>query len=212
MTAMTAATDEAPPTFSTSGDLCETLIARYAKSPAPQHRHLVATAAAMRSILLDEYLPLIPAAYFAAAVSTIQNASGGGGGDPAAISALVSFLSVVLPVVPRTALTPEKASEAAGVLIGVLRSGGDGLPASTLQSLVKSVGALVKVGNLEDWGVVKSPLKTLVCFSTDKRPKVCSFGIPLLCQCEFLTNIVSLASFVIFVGSESGSIGHRGVV
>lgn len=118
----------------------------------------------------------------------------------------------MLPVVPRTALTPEKASEAAGVLNGVLRSGGDGLPASTLQSLVKSVGALVKVGNLEDWGVLKSPLKTLVSFSTDKRPKVCSFGIPLLCQCEFLTNSVSLAIFVIFVGSESGSIGHRGVV
>lgn len=207
MAATPAATDEAQPILSTSGDLCETLFARYAKSPAPQHRHLVATAAAMRSILRDESLPLIPAAYFAAAVSTIQNA-GDGGGDPAAISALISFLSVVLPVVPRPALTQEKASEAAGVLNGVLRSGGDGLPASTLQSLVKSVGALVKVGNLEDWGVVKSPLKTLLSFSTDKRPKVCSFGMPLLCQCEFLTNIVSLAIFVIFVGSESGSIGH----
>ncbi|GJM91836.1 hypothetical protein PR202_ga08253 [Eleusine coracana subsp. coracana] len=45
-----------------SGDVCAALTARYGRSTAPQHRHLLASAAAIRSILLDDGLPLTPPA------------------------------------------------------------------------------------------------------------------------------------------------------
>ena len=55
-------------------DICKTLLDRYAKSSAPQHCHLCASACAMRSILTDEGLPLTPAAYFAAVLTAIRDA------------------------------------------------------------------------------------------------------------------------------------------
>lgn len=56
------------PSLDPSDDMCEALMRRYGKSASPQHRHLCAFAAAMRSILLEEGLPLTPPAYLAAAV------------------------------------------------------------------------------------------------------------------------------------------------
>ncbi|XWS59109.1 hypothetical protein CRYUN_Cryun08bG0093900 [Craigia yunnanensis] len=81
-------------------DICQQLMDRYSKSSAPQHRHLIATAAAMRSILSAESLPLTPPAYFAAAISGLDDDSATTL-DSTAIGALLTFLSIVVLVVPK---------------------------------------------------------------------------------------------------------------
>lgn len=154
--------------FKPNADICQQLMDRYATSAAPQHRHLVATAAAMRSILTSESLPLLPSAYFAAAISSLESATL----DSTEVSALLTFLSIVLAVVPPKEIAKSKATEAARVLVGLLQKE-EVLGVASFKCLVKCLGALL-VGfcDLEDWDSVKLGFETLLRFSVDKRPKV----------------------------------------
>ncbi|KAL0555029.1 hypothetical protein IC582_008960 [Cucumis melo] len=151
-------------------DICAQLMERYAKSSAPQHRHLLASAVAMRSILHSESLPLTPAAYFAAAISAIDNASASDTLDPTVLSALLSFLAITLPLVPHGGISAPNASEAAGVLVVLL--GMKNLTVSTVRAAVKCLGILLGFCNLEDWASVELGFDTLLKFSVDRRPKV----------------------------------------
>ncbi|KAJ6363433.1 hypothetical protein OIU78_003581 [Salix suchowensis] len=54
-------------------EICQQLLSRYSASTAPQHSHLLATAAALRSILTAESLPLTPSSYFAAAINNLSD-------------------------------------------------------------------------------------------------------------------------------------------
>ncbi|XP_008809560.2 RRP12-like protein isoform X1 [Phoenix dactylifera] len=150
-------------------DICQALMDRYAKSSAPQHRHLCASAAAMRSILQEEGLPLTPPAYFAAAFTAVRDSARA---DTSATAALASFLSILLPLLPAGSLPPTKAKDAAFVLAAFLRDPPSGLATGTARSLVKSLGLLVLRVDLEDWGAVELPLETLLAFAVDRRPKV----------------------------------------
>lgn len=154
--------------FKPNTDICQQLMDRYATSAAPQHRHLVATAAAMRSILTSESLPLTPSAYFAAAISSLESATL----DSTEISALVTFLSIVVALVPHKGIAESKASEAAGVLVGLVERDGS-LGVASVKCVVKCLGVLL-VGfcDLEDWDSIKLGFETLLKFSIDKRPKV----------------------------------------
>ncbi|CAN4089903.1 unnamed protein product [Withania somnifera] len=58
--------------FNNNSNICQQLLQRYSKSSAPQHHHLCAIAAATRSIIQSESLPITPYSYFAATVSTIS--------------------------------------------------------------------------------------------------------------------------------------------
>ncbi|KAK0598624.1 hypothetical protein LWI29_036449 [Acer saccharum] len=150
-----------------NADICQQLMDRYASSAAPQHRHLVATAAAMRSILTSESFPLTPSAYFAAAISSLESATL----DSTEISALLTFLSLVVAVVHYKEISESKASEAVGVLVGLLERGGLGM--ASVRSVVKCLGVLfVGFCDLEDWNSVELGFQTLLKFSVDKRPKV----------------------------------------
>ncbi|KAL5810487.1 hypothetical protein ACOSQ3_027197 [Xanthoceras sorbifolium] len=153
--------------FQPNADICQQLMDRYAASAAPQHRHLVATAAAMRSILTSESLPLTPSAYFAAAISSLESATL----DSTEISALLTFLSLVVAVVPHMGISESKASDAVGVLVDLLERKGLGM--ASVRSVVKCLGVLL-VGccDLEDWNSVELGFRTLLKFSVDKRPKV----------------------------------------
>ncbi|KAJ8565076.1 hypothetical protein K7X08_001536 [Anisodus acutangulus] len=157
--------------FNDNSDICQQLLQRYRKSSAPQHRHLCAISAATRSIIQSESLPLTPFSYFAATISTISNQDSL---DPQALSALSSFLSIVLPLVYD--IKSDKATEAIGVLVGLLErepleSEGT-LGTSTVRAFVKCLGILVGFCDKEDWESVKVGFETLVKFSVDKRPKV----------------------------------------
>ncbi|KAI5396721.1 uncharacterized protein LOC127092073 isoform X1 [Lathyrus oleraceus] len=156
-------------TFNDGSDLCQQLMDRYAKSPAPHHRHLLAAAAALRSNLSSESLPLTPAAYFAAAIST---ASSSESLDSVSLSSLVSFMAIALPLVPAGAISAEKAQEAAEIVVKLLVREGEGLGVSSLRAAVKCVGVLLGFCDLKYWDSIKLGFETLLKFSTEKRPKV----------------------------------------
>lgn len=164
--------------FNDASDICQQLMDRYAKSTAAQHRHLLATAAAMRSILTAESLPLTPPAYFAAAITAIDDASSASSQslDPTAVAALLAFLAIVLPLVPTLGIEAEKAREAVQVMVRLLEREKEGLAVATVRAGVKCLGVLVGFCDLEDWVSVKLGFETLLKFSVDKRPKVCDFS------------------------------------
>ncbi|RAL48664.1 hypothetical protein DM860_000984 [Cuscuta australis] len=185
--------------FNEKSDICQQLLDRYGKSSAAQHRHLCASAAAARSIIQSESLPLTPFSYFAATVSTLADSSDL---DSDALAALSSLLSIILPLVPEKAITPPKATEALEMLAVVLEK----LPrddavvgSSSVRALVKCLGILVGFCDLEDWESVKLGLRTLLKFSIDRRPKVRK------CAHECLLTVMKSvqSSFVIEKASKS---------
>ncbi|KAK4281892.1 hypothetical protein QN277_013336 [Acacia crassicarpa] len=153
-------------------DLCRQLMDRYANSTAPHHRHLLATAAAMRSNLTAESLPLTPPAYFAAIVSALDTASSSESLDPTAMSALLSFLAIDLPLVQPGGIAPARASDAVEVLVKVAEREGKGLVVSSVRAAVKCFGVLMGFCDLEHWDTVRLGFEALMKFSIDKRPKV----------------------------------------
>ncbi|KAL1330444.1 hypothetical protein AAHE18_12G110300 [Arachis hypogaea] len=155
-------------------DLCQQLMDRYANSSAPQHRHLVATAAALRSNLNAESLPLTPPAYFAAAISELVDDLAAEALDPTALSALLSFMAIGLPLVPQGGIAAPKACDAAAILVALLDREGDGkgLGMSTIRAAVKCLGVLIGFCDLENWDSIKLGFETLLKFAVDKRPKV----------------------------------------
>ncbi|KAL3715816.1 hypothetical protein ACJRO7_007551 [Eucalyptus globulus] len=164
--------DHADEPLRDGADICQQLMDRYAKSSAPQHRHLLATAAAMRAILDAESLPLTPASYFGAAMSAVETTSSLQALDSTEVAALMSFLVIVLPAVPPRGIAPARAREAAEVLAEVLAREEEKLAVSSVRSAVKCLGVLLGFCDLEDWDSVKFGLKTLLKFSLAKRPKV----------------------------------------
>ncbi|XP_058205536.1 uncharacterized protein LOC131319347 isoform X1 [Rhododendron vialii] len=157
-------------TFTPTTDICQQLLDRYNKSSAPQHRHLIATAAATRSLLLSSSLPLTPLSYFAASVATLADSDLTLDAD--ALSALTAFLAIALPLVPENAIVPSKAAEAVVVLVGVAEGRSDTVSNASARAVVKCLGVLLGFCNLEEWNLVKLGFETLLKFSIDRRPKV----------------------------------------
>ncbi|KAK8468212.1 hypothetical protein PHAVU_007G252200 [Phaseolus vulgaris] len=155
--------------FKVGSDLCQQLMDRYANSTAPQHRHLLATAAALRSNLAAESLPLTPPAYFAAAISALDAVEAL---DPVALSALVSFMAIALPLVPPGGIAASKSQEASEILVAVLAREGEELGAACVRAMVKCLGVLIGFCDLEDWDGIKLGFEALLKFSICKRPKV----------------------------------------
>ncbi|CAM0884950.1 unnamed protein product [Alopecurus aequalis] len=152
-----------------SGDVCAALTARYGRSASAQHRHLLATAAAIGSILADGGHPLTAASYLPAVVSALRAA---GPSDPAAASALASLLVILIPHI--SSLPPAAASESASSLAAFLGSpDASKLPTGTVRSVVKSLGHLaLHLDAAADWGAVAAPLEALLAASVDQRAKV----------------------------------------
>ncbi|WOK99110.1 RRP12-like protein [Canna indica] len=155
--------------FADGSDVCKALMDRYAKSSTPQHRHLCASAAAIRSILQEEGLALSPSAYFAAVITAIRDADAA---DHDAVAALSAFLAILLPLVPTDSLPPPEAKNAALVLATFLEDPNRNLPTGAVRSVVKSLGVLVFTLDFEEWTTVKLLLEVILTFTVDKRPKV----------------------------------------
>ncbi|VAH85613.1 unnamed protein product [Triticum turgidum subsp. durum] len=152
-----------------SGDVCAALTARYGRSASAQHRHLLATAAAIGSILTDDGHPLTAESYLPAVVSALRAA---GPSDPAAAAALASLLVILIPHI--SSLPPASASEPASSLAAFLASpDASKLPTGTVRSVVKSLGQLaLHLDAAADWGAVAAPLEALLAASVDQRAKV----------------------------------------
>ncbi|KAI3507537.1 hypothetical protein L1887_22524 [Cichorium endivia] len=162
---------EAATSFTGESDICQQLLDRYGKSAAPQHRHLCATAAATRSIIQSESLRLTPLSYFAATIDALSDTSKTAN-DADAVSALSSFLAIVLPLVPEKSIATSKAAEAAEIVVELVDNPCEGLPVSSVRALVKCLGVLLEFCDLDDWESVKLGFQTLMKYSIDKRPKV----------------------------------------
>lgn len=156
-------------------DISQQLMDRYGKSSAAQHRHLVATAVAMRSILTSESLPPSPPAFFAAAISSVDSSTE----DPVAVSALLTFLSIVVPLVPSGEISATMARDAVAVLVKAIDGEGDKLGVASLRAGVKCIGTLL-IGfcDLDDWVSLQIGFALLLKFAIDKRPKVLTFEFP----------------------------------
>ncbi|XP_012086179.1 RRP12-like protein isoform X1 [Jatropha curcas] len=160
--------EESETGFKDDSDICQQLLSRYSTSKAQHHRHLLATAAAIRSILSAESLPLSPPAYFAAAIDNLSDSETL---DSTAVAALLSFVSIIVPLIPPKGINGDKASEAVTVLVAVVER--DGLGAASVSCVIKCLGVLI-LGfcDLEDWGSVNLGFETVLKSSIDKRPKV----------------------------------------
>ncbi|CAO2822229.1 unnamed protein product [Amaranthus hypochondriacus] len=157
--------------FDSTTDICTQLLQRYSSSSAPQHRHLTATAAAIKSLLLEDSLPLSPFSYFAAVMTALSQPLN----DAASASALATLLSIVLPLIPESSISAEKAYDAVAVLVKVLGSEERELvtgSASSARCVVKSLGILLGFCDSKDWNSVELGFKTLANWCIDKRPKV----------------------------------------
>lgn len=161
---------EAPQSFVAGADICQQLLTRYARSSAAQHRHLCATAAATRSIIQSSSLPLNPISYFAATITSLSDSENL---DANALGALTSFISIVLPLVGKDEIKPEKAADAVRILVTIAGESGGKLGTSVVRAVVKCVGVLVaEFCNLKEWDSVSLGFEWLLKFSLDKRPKV----------------------------------------
>ncbi|XP_026391394.1 RRP12-like protein [Papaver somniferum] len=189
-----------------NSDLCEELMKRYGKSGAIQHRHLCASASAMRIVLKEEGLPLTPLSYFAATISAIDDTvssfsssseNSSSSFDSKATSSLTSFLSILLPLIPYESLPSSKANDAVTVLVSLLKIPKVAQSPATIRSVIKSLGFLIKLCDFEAWNFGKSIFEMILEFSIDKRPKVrkcaqvCVEEIYKSVQC---TNVVNEAS------------------
>lgn len=188
-------------TFTDASDICQQLLDRYGKSAAPQHRHLCAIAAATRSIIQSESLPLTPISYFAATISTLSDQTQL---DQEALAALSTFLSIVLTLVPEKAIAPDKAKEAMEVVVEKVNSNDGAVSTGTAsaRALVKCLGILVGFSNLDDWDSVEFGFNILLRFSSDKRPKVFHFGsfyTSLYCIFNLHADLCSITICVYFV-------------
>lgn len=171
---------EAPQTFVAEADICQQLLTRYARSSAAQHRHLCATAAATRSIIQSASLPLTPISYFAAAITSLSNSESL---DANALGAITTFISIVLPLVGKGEIKPEKAAEAVRALVTIVEESGGKLGTSGVRSVVKCVGVLVAdFCNSKEWDSIASGFEWLLRFSLDKRPKVCMNNDSVQCR------------------------------
>ncbi|XP_050227789.1 ribosomal RNA-processing protein 12 isoform X2 [Mercurialis annua] len=162
---------ETEPTFKDDSDICQQLMSRYSSSKAIHHRHLLATAAAIRSMLSpDNSQPLRPSAYFAAAIDNLRNHETL---DSTAIAALLSFVSILAPLIPEKEIESDKASEAVKVLVAVVERKELGLGAASVSCVVKCLGFLIVAHcDLENWEFLKLGFETVLKFCIDKRPKV----------------------------------------
>ncbi|GAB2233270.1 hypothetical protein Droror1_Dr00002489 [Drosera rotundifolia] len=155
-------------------DICQHLLARYSTSPTPHHRHLCATAAALRSIITSHSLPLTPLSYFAAAITSLSNNLD----DVESVSALATLLGIVVGEIGEGEIGMEKAAEAVGIVVGVMERGMGGET-----GLVKCLGGLIGFCDLEDFGKVRVGVECLVKFSVDKRLKVRKCALVCLEKC-----------------------------
>lgn len=78
----------------------------------------------------------------------------------------------MVPLVPLQGISAQKASEAVGVLVGLVGKEREGLAVASVRAAVKCLGVLLGFCDLEDWNSVKLGFETLLNFSVDRRPKV----------------------------------------
>lgn len=152
------------------GDIGAALLSRLHNSHAEGHRHVCTVVGAMSQELKDQGFPLSPVAYFGATVSSLEELSKDPscGADPV-VSALVFFLSEVLPRMPQNLLR-SRAGPVLETLGRVLMSGL--LTESALEGSLRCVPHIIVVGGKDNWPSASPLYKIILEYVTDNRPVV----------------------------------------
>ncbi|CAA7401204.1 unnamed protein product [Spirodela intermedia] len=152
------------------GDIGSALLSRLHNSHAEGHRHVCTVVGAMSQELKDQGFPLSPVAYFGATVSSLEGLSKDPscGADPV-VSALVFFLSEVLPRMPQNLLR-SRAGPVLETLGRVLMAGV--LTESALEGALRCVPHMIVVGGKDNWPSAAPLYKIILEYVTDSRSVV----------------------------------------
>ncbi|OAY67734.1 RRP12-like protein isoform X1 [Ananas comosus] len=153
-------------------DLGSAVLVRHQSSPREDHQHLCAAVGAMAQTLKDQRIPLTPVAYFGATAASLdrlsRDPSAAAASDPVT-TALLTFLSSVLPRVSAAVLRSKGPSVAESV-VRIL--GFRSLPDGGVKSGLKCIAHLIAFGDKSNWSRLSPYYGVLLGFVTDHRPKV----------------------------------------
>ncbi|CAH1438500.1 unnamed protein product [Lactuca virosa] len=165
--------EESTISFTGESDICQQLLHRYSKSIAPQHFHLCAIASAFLSTAQSESRSLTPLDYYYATIDALLDSSKTDNNDADdVVSALSSFLALVLPLVPKKSIDMSTAARAVEIVVNLLDNSCQGLQVSRVRALLKCLGLLLELCNSADSKFVQLGFQTLIKHAIDKRPKV----------------------------------------
>lgn len=74
---------------------------------------------------------------------------------------------------PPQGIAAPKASEAVGVLVGLVGKEREELAMASVRAVVKCLGVLLGFCDLQDWDSINLGFETLLNLAVDRRPKVC---------------------------------------
>ncbi|KAI0499276.1 hypothetical protein KFK09_020179 [Dendrobium nobile] len=154
-----------------SEDIAADVLARFQNSPQEEHRNICAIVGAISLALKEQGLALTPVTYFAAAVSSFIRLIGDpstAGGDPD-VSAIICFLSFVLPRVPSTVLKNKGGifSESLAQVLGY-RS----LPVDGVIAALKCISHLLVISDKSNSSSMSQLYGILLNYVTDNNSKV----------------------------------------
>lgn len=152
-------------------DIAAEILARFHNSPQEEHRNICATIGIISQALKEQGLALTPVAYFAAAVSSFIRLSGDpstAGGDPD-VSAILYFLSIVLPRLP-SAVLKRKGGVFSESLVRVL--GCESLPVGGVIAALKCTSHLLIISDKSNYSNVSQLYGILLNYVTDGNSKV----------------------------------------
>ncbi|XP_058079848.1 uncharacterized protein LOC131228033 isoform X2 [Magnolia sinica] len=166
--------DEIPtvyPLLHESQDICAHFLSLYKASPREDHQHLCAVVGAISQELQDHSLPLTPTSYFAATISSLDRISDQSSSSDPIITALLTLLSSILPLIS-TAVLRVRGDSVLDAVRRFLGFGPEAVPAGTAKAGLKCVSHLMISGEKGGWESVGSAYRLLLEFVTDPRPKV----------------------------------------
>ncbi|KAK8971331.1 hypothetical protein KSP40_PGU005153 [Platanthera guangdongensis] len=152
-------------------DIAAEILVTFHNSPLEEHHNLCATVGAISQAIKEQGLPLTPAAYFAASVSSFVRLIGDSpvsSGDQD-VSAILSFLSIILTRVS-PAVFRSKAGTFSESLIRVLTCGS--LPVDGMIAGLKCVSHMLVISDKYNWSSASQLYAILLNYITNNTLKV----------------------------------------
>ncbi|KAF9614359.1 hypothetical protein IFM89_018112 [Coptis chinensis] len=156
-------------TIEENEDIGNTVLFRYTNSTQEDHQHLCAVVGAMSQELKDQKLPLTPITYFGATISSLDRLSTDPNPADSVITALLTFLSMVLPQISVPVLRKRRAFVMDPVL-RVIRF--EDMSVGAVNAGLKCVSHVLVVSEKVNWLDISKEYNVLLVFVTDSRSKV----------------------------------------
>ncbi|XP_042499483.1 RRP12-like protein [Macadamia integrifolia] len=152
-----------------SDDLCNSILSRFGNSVQEDHQHLCSVIGAMSQELKEQGLPLTAVVYFGATISSLDRISNGSIASDPVITALLTFLSMILPKVS-VAVLRKKRDFVMQPIVRVLRS--ESVTVGAVTSGLKCVSHFLIVSDKASWLEISNLYSLLLSFVTHSDDKV----------------------------------------